>query len=330
MKLASVEKIISVTHHDNADALDIVKVLGYECIVQRGTHREGEEVILIQPDTILPDAPWSETFKARSSRVKACKLRGRWSFGIVMPIFGLIPAVIVDTLNVGDEVSHLIGVTKYEPPLPKDLQAAGYLPNGLPKTDEERWQNIDNIPFGSMCDITLKYDGSSLTVFARKNEDGEWETSICSRSLCLKDDCQNQYTIAAEKYDLVKKLLDYCQKHDVSLALRGELYGSGIQGHGKNPHSKLPLGFAAYNIYNMDTFKYESHNTPHHYTKVCDELGIETVKILEKDVVFTEEHIRKYSVDIDEIDGKSYEGVVVKFHNGGSFKIINLKYDEKK
>jgi hypothetical protein len=45
--------------------------------------------------------------------------------------------------------------------------------------------------------------------------------------------------------------------------------------------------------------------------------------------VLTPEHIQKYSAEIDKIDGKAFEGVVVK-HAGGSFKIINLQYDERK
>lgn len=36
MKIASVERINEVSAHPNADRLDIVKVLGYNCIVPRG------------------------------------------------------------------------------------------------------------------------------------------------------------------------------------------------------------------------------------------------------------------------------------------------------
>jgi hypothetical protein len=51
--------------------------------------------------------------------------------------------------------------------------------------------------------------------------------------------------------------------------------------------------------------------------------------MLEKGVVLTPEHIQKYSAEIDKIDGKAFEGVVVK-HVGGSFKILNMSYDSNK
>lgn len=325
MKLASIETIKTLEKHPNADALDIATVLGYRCIVARDAFSVGEKVVLIQPDTVLPDEPWAEMFRKRSNRVKACRLRGEWSFGIVMSI-NTWPDL---DLEAGSEVSEIIGVSKYEPPAPQDLSAAGYLPRGLPKTDEERWQNIEALPYGEVCDITLKIDGSSLSVFARKLEDGTWETGITSRSLCLKSDCDNKYTRGVAKYDILNKLLAYCQKHDISLSLRGELYGNGIQGFGKNPHGQLPLDFAAFNVYKMDELCYAGPDDIHYYENVCKQLNIPTVPMLEKSVALTRDHIDKYSMLIDKIDGKPFEGVVVKYA-GGSFKIINLSYDERK
>lgn len=158
MKLASIETIKSIEKHPNADALDIATVLGYRCIVGRDAFSPGEKVVLIQPDTVLPDEPWAEMFRKRSNRVKACRLRGEWSFGIVMPL-STWPQIGFDDIVPGTEVSDIIGVTKYEPPAPQDLSAAGHLPTNLPKTDEERWQNIEALPFGEVCDITLKVDG---------------------------------------------------------------------------------------------------------------------------------------------------------------------------
>jgi hypothetical protein len=80
----------------------------------------------------------------------------------------------------------------------------------------------------------------------------------------------------------------------------------------------------------MDTFKHEGPNNPHYYEKVSVALGgIPVVPMLERQVVLTPELIEKYSRGIDKIDGKRFEGVVIK-HNKGSFKVINLSYDERK
>jgi RNA ligase (TIGR02306 family) len=156
MKLASIELISEVNPHPNADKLDLAKVLGYTCIVEKGKFTSGDAVVFIQPDTVLPNEPWAEMFKKRSSRVRAMKLRGVWSLGIVMPISTWFSENIP---NVGDEVSDLIGVTKYEAPQPQQLDAKGPLPFGLSRTDEERWQNILDLPFGEVVTITTKVDG---------------------------------------------------------------------------------------------------------------------------------------------------------------------------
>ena len=335
MKLASIELISEIHPHPNADKLELAKVLGYTCIIEKGRYRAGAAVVLIQPDTVLPDKPWAEMFKKRSNRTKAIKLRGCWSFGIVMSPYDIIDAFFfADQFgdfkdNIGKEVSDLIGVTKYEAPQPQQLDAKGHLPFGLGKTDEERYQNILDLPFGEKVDVTLKIDGQSATYYCRKDrETGEWHTGICSRSLELKPECSNNYTRINLKYDILSKLLNYCSFRDVSLALRGEIYGSGIQGHAANSHSKLPLDFAAFSVYNFDTFQYENVGSEHYVYKVCSKIEIPTVDILET-VALTPELIKEYAEEMTEVNGGSFEGVVIK-HSKGSFKVINLAYDERK
>lgn len=86
MKLASIEIISEIHPHPNADKLELAKVLGYTCIIEKGRYRAGAAVVLIQPDTVLPDKPWAEVFKKKGNRVKALRLRNIWSFGIVLPL----------------------------------------------------------------------------------------------------------------------------------------------------------------------------------------------------------------------------------------------------
>lgn len=335
MKLASIELISEIKPHPNADKLELAKVLGYTCIIEKGRYRAGAAIVLIQPDTVLPNEPWAEFFKKRGTRVKAMKLRGVWSFGIVMSPYDIMDAFFfADQFgdfkdNVGKEVSDLIGVTKYEAPAPQALDAKGPLPFGLGKTDEERFQNFLELPFGEVVDVTLKVDGQSATYYCHKNrQTGEWHTGICSRSLEMKPECNNNYTRINKKYDILSKLLNYCSFRDVSLALRGEIYGNGIQSHAANPHSKMPLDFAAFGIYNFDTFSYEGPQDEHYYEHVCHKILVPTVDLVER-TTLTPELIKEYAEEMTEINGRSFEGVVIK-HKGGSFKVINLAYDERK
>lgn len=333
MKLASIELIADIQPHPNADKLDLAKVLGYTCIVEKGKYKVGDAVVLIQPDTVLPDKPWAEVFKKKGNRTKAIKLRGVWSFGIVMSPYDVCDLSDLKSMllpsNIGKDISERIGVTKYEAPQPQQLDAKGQLPFGLGKTDEERYQNILDLPFGEIVDVTLKIDGQSATYYCRKDrETGEWHTGICSRSLEMKPECSNNYTRINIKYDILSKLLNYCSFNDVSLALRGEIFGNNIQGHGNNPHAKMPLDFAAFSVYNFDTFQYENTDDTHNYVNVCNALQLPTVPIIATNIL-TPELIKHYAEDISEIDGKPFEGVVIK-HSKGSFKVINLAYDERK
>lgn len=83
MNLATLENIVSIDTHPNADTIEIATVLGYKSVVAKGQFVSGERVIFIRPDTVLPDAPWAEKYKKRSNRVKALKFRGVCSEGII-------------------------------------------------------------------------------------------------------------------------------------------------------------------------------------------------------------------------------------------------------
>ena len=81
--LASIEKIDRIYPHPNADSIEFAEVRNCQVIVPKGKHQEGEPIIFIWPDSILPDKPWAEFYKAKSSRVRAIKLRREWSFGVI-------------------------------------------------------------------------------------------------------------------------------------------------------------------------------------------------------------------------------------------------------
>lgn len=228
----------------------------------------------------------------------------------------------------GFDITEILGIQKYEAPAPQDLSAKGNLPFGIFKTDEENWQSVD-VPYGEICDVTMKYEGQSGS-FAYKNVPDRESFAICSRSLEIKPECENNFTRIAAKYDIKAKLTKFCQDNNVNLCLRGECYGSNIQNFKPNPHAGFPLDFALYNVLNLDTLKYEVKDSPFYYTKVAAALGLKTVDLLEENVIITPELIEKYDSKLEKINGKLYEGVVCKLVNGGSFKIRSKPYDALK
>ena len=323
MKLATLEIIQKISVHPNADKLELATVLGFQCIIPINQYKEKDTIIFIQPDTILPDSKWAEEYKKYSpKRVKCIKLRNSWSEGLIIPlesIRNLLPSDIV----IGNDYSKELGVIKYDPPVPQDLNAIGYLPFGIGQTDEERWENLEEseILFLEIVDVTLKIDGQSMGFYYDFDNK---KFGVCSRKLEIDPQSINNYTLHIPK--IKDKLIEYCEKHQVSLMLRGESYGQGIQKGEYNPHSKLSKSFACFSVYNLKERKYEHKGSKFYYIDVCRELDIETVPLLKENVMLTKELIENYSSVISKIDEKPFEGVVIK-HKNGSFKIINKYYD---
>lgn len=338
-KLASIEIIKEITNHPNGDNLEIAKILNYNIIVRKNLFSVGEKVILFGPDAVFPsDAEWAKQY-SKINRVKPIKIRGEWSFGIVEKLNTVFGNSIPNSelFEVGKDISHLIGVTKYETPIKNhgDLKAIGNLPHGLYKTDEENFHSLENLPIGELCDVTLKIDGSSFTAFVKVDENGSvLDKGVCSRNLNLDLNSDNIYTRVERKYNILEKLTKYCSENKVSLAIRGEIYGKGIQEKDINSFSKLPLSIAFFSVYDLDNHRYFSKGENLYFVNLCKELNLPYVPIIENNVVFSMELLNKYHKILNHYEGKPFEGVVINFslpnpYKIRSFKILNNYYNSK-
>jgi RNA ligase (TIGR02306 family) len=340
--LCTVEVVEEVVKHPNADKLDLVKILGYWAIVSRDAYKTGDLVAFVAPDSVLPtDKAWAATYlpHTRAGRVRAVRLRGEWSMGIVIPM-DVVREEVGNPLRVfqpGDDVTSWMGLTKWEPMQPGEANARGGLPFNIPKTDETAWQKVRNLDelMGKDVDITLKIDGQSFTAYCIPP--GHWpgETEpkygITSRSLDLKvgEDFDSNWHKVERKYELLDKLIGYCLRNDVALAVRGEVYGRGIQSFPHNPHSQKDLDLAIYSVYNIDEKRYETPTSKHSYRHVAMELRVPAVPLLGFGPL-NQHIIDLYDSGIEvEKDGMGIEGVVIK-GDGFSFKVINKHYDAKK
>jgi RNA ligase (TIGR02306 family) len=344
MTLASIQSIVAVEPHPNADLLDIAQVKGYKAIVKRGQWKAGDLCVFIEPDSVLPDAPWAAFYKVKSNRVRAIRLRNAWSFGVVESLANVGLTADLTHFPVGFDVTNLLGITKYEAPAPQDLNASGPYSFGIPKTDETRFQSIDDLPYGALVDVTLKVDGQSWSAFCKLEpidcsgfelvQSFNVARGVGGRSFLYKLDSDNHYTRNERKHGVLNKLEVYCRANEVSLCLRGEQYGQGIQKGAHNPHSKLPVDLALFSTWLIDERRYATKGHPLYIHTLAPQLGLPTVPVLERDVVLTPELIKRYAEELEtiSIDGappQPFEGVVIN-HAGGSFKVISLAYDSRK
>lgn len=230
MKLASLEIIKSIKPHPNADKLEIAQVLGWQTIVVKDQFKEGDKIIFVVIDTILPKAPWSEFLADKKDpekpiRLRTIKLRGQYSQGLVLPLSVLDGnSFNVSTWQIGADVGAELGIKKYEKELPASLsgEIAGAFPTYIaPQTDEDNGlSNPDLVAEVLKHNITVtkKYDGSSCTIVV----DNGQITHVCSRRLSLKESASNAFWQVARELTIPENF---------SGVIQGEVCGPGIQGN---------------------------------------------------------------------------------------------------
>lgn len=268
--LASIQKIIDLKPIEGADKIEVATVLGWHVVVKKGEFQVGDLCVYIEIDSLLPvDQRWAFLQSGgvknmmldgkvyTGYRLKTVKLRGQISQGICfqVPILGTdFPYANIEE---GQDVTDILGIVKYEPPVPAQLagKMRGNFPGFLPKTDETRIQAYPRIleryqdrPFY----VTEKLDGSSAT-YTIKN--GEFH--VCSRNLDLLDDGANTFWRVAKELNIESMLRDHIEKHGEGIAIQGEIVGEGIQ---KNPLNIKGQQFYAFNIYDFIQGRYWNYS----------------------------------------------------------------------
>jgi RNA ligase (TIGR02306 family) len=240
-KLASIQHIKSLEPIVGADAIEKATVLGWELVVKKGEFNVGDPCVYCEIDCLMPERPEFDFLKPRGMRIRTVRLRGQFSQGICFPL-SILPA----GLNAieGDDVTDALGITKYEPPIPANLagKVKGGFPGFLPKTDETRVQVLQEVldQFrGTICYLTEKLDGSSVTYYVKDGEFG-----VCSRNLELLETPDNSIWRVARELDVEAKL----RSLNGDFALQGEIIGEGVQGNKYKLRGQTVRFFNLYDI----------------------------------------------------------------------------------
>lgn len=324
-KLVTIRKINAVDAIENADAIQVATVDGWQVVIKKGEFEPTNFCVFFEIDSFLPASDPLFGFLLRNGtktdetgteriRLRTVKLRGQVSQGLALPIDIISTetiSAIAEELGIKesdsterffkvfraledsrDGIEQYLNVTKYERPDERNggtgagkAKTAGNFPIFIPKTDEDRVQNIfgkfsqtmKGVPFRK----SLKLDGSSETIAFVSNPDffidkiddvvQEWneETQtlevkevlpypftweegqgiVCSRNLALKFDASTAFWKAALKDDILERLRKYCTDNNRQLALQGECMGPGIQGNRENLEEHT---FFCFRIWDID------------------------------------------------------------------------------
>jgi RNA ligase (TIGR02306 family) len=350
--LASIQVVNHVEPIPDADAIERARILGWWVVIKKGEFKPGDRVLYCEIDSLLPERPEFEFLRKGSFkpeirdeqdnlirqagfRIKTVKLRGQVSQGICFPL-SLLPAGT--PTDEGTDVTELLGILKYEPPVPVSLagKRKGSFPDFLTKTDEIRVQVVE--PFlsrhrGKIFYVTEKLDGTSFTAFLRQGEFG-----ICGRNLWVDETDESCLLVRlAGQLKLREKLEGIRAQRGFDPALQAELLGPGIQG---NKYALQKHTLRIFNVINLDTGRLVDHidmliilsetgleGVPQFGTLVLDHSVDELVALAAGPSVLNPRVLR--------------EGIILRplteeqdpdFGDRLSFKVINpsflLKYDE--
>jgi RNA ligase (TIGR02306 family) len=116
---------IELFSHPEADTLQLAKIGTYQVVIKKDQYKTGD-IVIFAPEKSMLTGAIEEGFKPylvgpNKNRVKAIRLRGEVSSGIIIPP-SLIENIDLSTYSIGEDISEILGITKYEPPIPVHLQ----------------------------------------------------------------------------------------------------------------------------------------------------------------------------------------------------------------
>ncbi|KOU19285.1 2'-5' RNA ligase [Streptomyces sp. WM6372] len=231
---------LTVHEHPNADALELAQVGLYRAVVAKGAYRTGEFALYIPEQAVLPAGLIEELgltgrlAGGAADRVKAVRLRGELSQGLVCRPRALADVDLARAAGEGTDFAELLGITKWAPPVPTtmngEVEAA---PELLPWVDIENLQRYPDLfepgepvvltekLHGTACLLTYVADGGRVLVSSK---------GFGSKGLALREDERNLYWRAVRGHGVPEVAAKLAERLGATrIGVFGEVYGAGVQ-----------------------------------------------------------------------------------------------------
>ena len=244
-KLATVQRIKEVCPIEGTDSIELVKVLGWQCVAKKGQFKAGDDCVYFEIDSLLPVKPEFEFLRGNSYknsdllgegfRLRTMKFRGQISQGLVLPI-DIVEEKGWHGLPEGTDVTELLEVRKWEiPEMATDGGTViGSLPHSIPYTDETRiqaepelLQEFAGLPYY----ISTKMDGLSHSISLDENG-----FHVTGHNYEYKNDGKSWFYELVKTRNFKEKLksnlpeIEHIIHEPIqSISLQGEYCGEGIQ-----------------------------------------------------------------------------------------------------
>lgn len=266
--LVSVRQIVGIFAIPGADKVETVQVGGWLCVAKKGEFKTGDNCLYFEIDSFVPAIPGFEFLGTpklhqgrQGYRIRTIKLRKQISQGLAIPT-SVFPSLDLSVEDLSDQ----LGVIKYENDITNanissGARTKGSFPSFIPKTDQERIQNLTPYFSSRANDVfeeTLKLDGSSVTMYRWDKTLSWWDKvknfftpieatkfEVCSRNQRVAEGNNNFWT-AAKMYNIDKEL-------PYGYAIQGEVIAPNIQSN----HEKVKsVDFYIFHVWDIKKQQY--------------------------------------------------------------------------
>lgn len=250
---------LTIHVHPNADALELAQVGLYRAVVAKGAFRTGDHAIYVPEQAVLPPGLIDELGLTgrlagpAKDRVKAIRLRGELSQGIVCRPQSLADVDLAAAHRDGADFAERLGIVKWVPPVPVSMSgdvvsAADLLP----------WTDIENIARypgifepGEPVSATEKVHGTCClyTYLAETGQSLVSSKGFGAKYLALAEADRNLYWRAVHGYHLPEAAARIAESYGARrIGIYGEVYGKGVQDLAYGADAQDRPGYAVFDI----------------------------------------------------------------------------------
>ena len=231
---------LRIEPHPNADRLELAAIGGFRCVVGKDSFADGDLAAYIPEGAVCPDWLITELglegklAGSKKNRVKAVQLRGALSQGLVYPVRdGMIRGRPV---SAGDEVTELLELVKYEPPIPISMQGEVQAAHGatLHYDIEDFKKYPQEFRDGEPVVVTEKLHGTWCCL-GRHPDHGPIVTSkgMSDKGLVLRLNDANQGNLYVRTWTAHQEAFEAARARLAGggepCYVLGEVYGRGVQ-----------------------------------------------------------------------------------------------------
>ncbi|MEU6035802.1 RNA ligase (ATP) [Actinomadura sp. NPDC047616] len=278
---------LTIHPHDNADALELAQVGLYRAVVAKGRYQTGDWALYIPEGALLPDELIEELgltgrlAGSAKNRVKAVRLRGELSQGIVCVPKAVDGVDLAEAHAQGRDFAAELGVTKWVPPIP--VHMAGEVE---PAPDLIPWIDIEDIKRypklfepGEPVVATEKIHGTACAFTLVGGEAYVSSKGFSAKRMAIRRDASNLYWRAVEAHGVPEAAARIAERLGAErVGVFGEVYGNGVQdlAYGADAKGERP-GYAVFDVAVSGDDGNVRWLDPAEQAEILDELGLPRV-----------------------------------------------------